>query len=477
MRNAASHYNVELDVRDSDLRQFLATAKAKVAPEGVGKKIGDRLDLTPIPWSWEGLIMKARMNLLVAQPKVGKTALLLEMIAKWHMGDSEFLGANFIGECPPVIIVGTDQSEADWGSMLSAVNLVSKDGTICKPIERIWTAADPLHFNDRGLDALGAELENHESPLLIVDSYHSCVGPLGQEDSGSTYANPLAALLIVAAKARATTCVIHHANKGVGSNIVSSSRGTTALTAVPSQLIHMSFLETENKRDKRITLKTQGRSGTPMNLLIERTDAGWVSHGDGEVAEEAQRLQGVANELAGRQADFYDYIDMRWTLGEFAVSSSELGQHFNLTTNKISRYLKQLVTKGLIACCGHTEPGVDGGRPSPLFRPSPETGLETLERLETSASTHEIRSLSPLSPLKPDIAEEGLSPKSPVQRLMSDNTWQSGWLVRDGSNPHSVTIEKVGNPMYAVRNMRWGIDLKVADSPFVSNVSDSTKEF
>jgi hypothetical protein len=60
---------------------------------------------------------------------------------------------------------------------------------------------------------------------------------------------------------------------------------------------------------------------------------------------------------------------------------------------------------------------------------------------------------------------------------MSDNTWQSGWLVRDGSNPHSVAIEKVGNPMYVIRNMRWGIDLKVADSHFASNVSDSTKEF
>ena len=134
------------------------------------------------------------------------------MIGKWKDGSKDFLGHDFIGDCPPVVIVGTDQSEADWGTMLSAVGLIQDDGTILPPI-RIWTAADPLHFNEKGFEALSAELEKHDSPLLIVDSYHSCVSPLGQEDSGSTYANPLAALLTVTAKARATTCVIHHAQQ------------------------------------------------------------------------------------------------------------------------------------------------------------------------------------------------------------------------------------------------------------------------
>ena len=477
MRNAASYFSVDLDVRDYDLRQFFAAAVAKIAPEGVGKSTGDKLDLTPIPWAWSGLIMKARMNMLIAQPKVGKTALLLEMIGKWKEGAQDFLGHDFIGDCPPVVIVGTDQSEADWGTMLSAVGLIQDDGTILAPIKRIWTAADPLHFNEKGFEALSAELEKHDSPLLIVDSYHSCVSPLGQEDSGSTYANPLAALLTVTAKARATTCVIHHANKGVGANIVTSSRGTTALTAIPSQLIHMSFLQSENKRDKRITMKTQGRSGTPVNLLIERTDDGWVSHGDGESVEEAERLQLVANELSGRQADFFDYIEMRWQLGSFAVSASELGQNFNLTTNKVSRYVKQLVTKGLISPCGQTEPGLDGGRPSTLYRPSADTGLETCETLETPALTHEIESFSPLSPYKLNPAESGLSPSTPVERLMADGTWQSGWLIKDASKPHAVAIEKVGNPMYVIRNCRWGIDLRRSDNLFGTADTEEEMEF
>ena len=496
MRNAAAHYDIELDVRDSDLRAFLAKAYALIAPEGVGKQTGDKLDLTPIPWAWDGVIMQNRMNLLVAQPKVGKTALLLEMVSKWYQNEPSFLNREFENECPSVIIVGTDQGEADWATMLKAVNLIGSDGTILEPIKKIWTAADPLHLNDKGLEVLDAELEKHENCLVILDSYHACVSPLGYEDSGSTYANALAALLVTTSKHHATCCVVHHANKGTGSDVVSSSRGTTALTAIPSQLVHMSFMRSDDLRDRRVTLKTQGRSGNPLNLLIERTDAGWVSHGDGSAVEAAERLQSLSDELSGRQADFYDYMLTRWERGQFPVSATELASQFNLTSNKVTRYLRQLVIKGLISECGKTESSSDGGRPSTLYRPlspSLQTGCETCETCETPPSIHEIRSFSPLSPSKPGLERGGLSPSSeseglspfsplsptsergcltplepasPVQRLLPDGVWESGWLIRDAANPHEITIEKVGNPMLLIRNMRWEIDLRSAASPF-----------
>jgi hypothetical protein len=496
MRNAAAHFDIELDVRDSDLRAFLAEAYALIAPEGVGKKTGDKLDLTPIPWAWDGIIMQNRMNLLVAQPKVGKTALLLEMVSKWYQNEPSFLNREFENDCPSVIIVGTDQGEADWATMLKAVNLIGSDGTILEPIKKIWTAADPLHFNDKGLEILGLEMEKHENCLVIVDSYHACVSPLGYEDSGSTYANALAALLVTTSKYHATCCVVHHANKGTGSDVVSRSRGTTALTAIPSQLVHMAFMRSDDPRDRRVTLKTQGRSGNPLNLLIERTDGGWVSHGDGAAVEAAERLQSLSDELSGRQADFYDYMQTRWELGQFPVAATELARQFNLTSNKVTRYLRQLVAKGLIGECGKTDPGGDGGRPSTLYRPlapSLETGCETCETCETPPYTHEKTSFSPFSPLKPGLERGGLAPSnesegfsplsplspaferggktpprpaSPVQRLLPDGSWESGWLIRDATNPHAITIEKVGNPMLLIRNMRWEMDLRAATSPF-----------
>lgn len=143
MRNLAGHLGVHEDVKDSDLRAYLAEAVAAAAPKGVGITKGEIIDLTPIPWAWNGLLMAQRLNMLIAQPKVGKTSLLLSMIAHWYRGES-FLGRDFIGPCPPVVIVGTDQSKADWGQMLKVERLITEQNALNDPIEVLWTAADPL---------------------------------------------------------------------------------------------------------------------------------------------------------------------------------------------------------------------------------------------------------------------------------------------------------------------------------------------
>jgi len=480
MRNLAGHLGVHEDVKDSDLRAYLAEAVAAAAPKGVGITKGEIIDLTPIPWAWNGLLMAQRLNMLIAQPKVGKTSLLLSMVSHWHRGQP-FLGRDFIGPCPPVVIVGTDQSKADWGQMLKVEGLITEDNALNDPIEVLWTAADPLFLNDQGLESLAETLSKYESPLVIVDSYHACVSPLGMEDSGSAYANPLNALLVVCAQHNATACVVHHANKGTGSNLINSSRGTTALTAVPSQLLHLAFLKTDDERDRRISLKTQGRSGHPASLLIERTDDGWVTHGDGGAVEAAERLQEAIDALEGRQADLYDHIVSRWELMKQPISAIEVAKAMDLASNKTTRYLKRLEKQGLIEACGKTETTASGGRPSTLYRPfspgsspSLETACETCETCETPPLTYEKISFSPLSPSKPfsirgEVSHPGCEtpkPGEPCIRVLPSGEHQSGWLVSQADNPHAITVEKLGQSTYRVRNLRWGIDVIPSDSPF-----------
>jgi len=38
--------------------------------------------------------------------------------------------------------------------------------------------------------------------------------------------------------------------------------------------------------------------------------------------------------------------------------------------------------------------------------------------------------------------------------------------VHDGSNPHAVTIAKLGQPNYRIRNLRWEVDVRPCSSPF-----------
>ena len=60
---------------------------------------------------------------------------------------------------------------------------------------------------------------------------------------------------------------------------------------------------------------------------------------------------------------------------------------------------------------------------------------------------------------------------------MADGTWQSGWLIKDATNPHAVAIEKLGNPMYVIRNCRWGIDLRRSDNVFGAADTEEEMEF
>ena len=369
-RGLVSDHGLKDEIRDADLRRYLTDALLALKPRSKGKRQGDTLDLTPVPWALNGLIMRSRMNLIVAEPKVGKTALMLAMISAWHHGETHFLGRELIGQCPPVIIVGTDQPAVDWATMLHAEGLMGSDGALQEPIVAFWSAADPLHFDDQGFADLSEVCAEFPGALVLCDSYHACVAPLGIEDSSSTYANPLAHLLTVTSAHGATALVVHHANKGLGGSIVSKARGTTALTAIPSQNILLAPMAGENNpTDRRIQLRTQGRAGRPEALLIERTDDGWICHGDGEEAMAEQRRADTVLNLPEKDAEVYAYILERSEMG-LPVAQNELtaNRDLRLKQYQSSRLCARLVRVGLIEQVGRTEPGLQGGRPSPLFR-------------------------------------------------------------------------------------------------------------
>jgi hypothetical protein len=73
-------------------------------------------------------------------------------------------------------------------------------------------------------------------------------------------------------------------------------------SSAASQIIHLHRMEQANPAaapDKRIVLKTEGRGGAPLQLLIERRDQGWHLHGDAEEVMEAQRLLEAEAKLSG----------------------------------------------------------------------------------------------------------------------------------------------------------------------------------
>jgi hypothetical protein len=457
------------------------------------RRKGERMDTTPTPWVWEGVVMAGAMNLLVAPPKIGKSALMVGMIAAWWQGAPEYLGRPLHGTCPRVFVVGTDQPENDWFTLFKREGLIREDGTMGGPVEALWHAGAPLHLNEQGIGKLSQLAQDNPGAMFLVDSYHACVSPLGIDEATSAFDGPARRLQEALAPHQATLVAIHHANKSVsGGNATNASRGSNSLPAAASLTILMNWLKQpvdgQTQSDFRVVVKTQGRA-KGSTLLVELEDNGWVCHGDGQGVLQAESLAAAQLELSGRQADAFDYITDRWELGGFQVSGVELASHLNLQGNKANRCLQQLLAKGLIEKVGQSEPAEQGGRPSGLFTPAtplPPEGVIKGEKGKNPSRTYEIKGFSPFSsfthaygggglntpPVEPAAATGeampaagGLITPQPqkgmaVEKLGSDGCWQNGWVIQDASKLHKVEIVRLGNPLLKFIAQRWLLDIR-----------------
>jgi hypothetical protein len=347
------------------------------------------LSLAPTPWLWEGLVMPEAFNLLLALPKVGKTSLVLEAMGAWVHGAPGFMGQRFYGACPPVLLVGTDQPENDWARMLQSARLLTPNGRLAlPPIVGLFTAGNPLYLDEDGIERIAAQAKDHPGLLVVVDSYHACCRTLGLSENDAEMADPVLALLEAIAPHKGTLLVVHHANKGGSTGGAAiASRGTSALPAAASQIIQLHRMAQANPAaapDKRIVLKTEGRGGAPLQLLIERTEQGWHLHGDAEEVMEAQRLAEVEAKLQDRQADALEAVRDQYEQDHQPMDASMLAECLKLSgkgtrdgERKARSTLDQLARHGLLTVeIKTTETGrrklyrPKGGVSSPPSQPS-----------------------------------------------------------------------------------------------------------
>ena len=469
---------------------ILARAEGKAQDVCTPRVRGEKLDTTAAPWAWEGVLMAGTFNLLVAPPKVGKSALMVGMISAWWHGERSYLGQPLHGPCPKVYIIGTDQPENDWANLFQREGLVNSDGELGGPVEMLWHTGAPLHLTDAGISHLAAIAENNPGSFFLLDSYHSCVSALGIDEATSAFDGPARRLAEALSPYKATLAMIHHTNKSVsGGNATNASRGSNALPAAASLTILMNWfkqpLEGQTQSDHRVVVKTQGRA-KGSTLLIELKDDGWIHHGDGESVLAAEAMQEASDELQGRQADIFDYVCERWAVGEFPVTTIELQDVVKCNASKVNRALRALEKKDLVRQKGQLAPLVSGGRPQLLWvpnTPSLESG-EKRETRETKPHAHDKRrGYSPFSPKTPASGggvAEGLftpSPGTPVERH-KNGSWANGWVVVDASNLQAVKISQIGNPMLTISNMRWELDVRPCQgTPFAAEEQPQSDPF
>jgi len=323
-RQAAGELGLRL--RDGEIQRELW--RLQMASNGRSEPVrpGQRLDLSPTPWRWEGLLLDRCAHLLVAAPKVGKSSLGLALVAAWHRGETTFLDRRLIGPCPPVILCWPDQGEQDCARMIRSAGLLAADGGLLSPpLVALFHAGRPIHLDPEGIERLGEEIRTHPGALVILDSYSAATRPLGLEEASAEFAMPLVELIEVLEPHQATLLVIHHAGKARSAESpTSASRGSTALPAAASQVLSLARVNPQDRADRRLMLSAEGRGGPQEHLLIERQGDEWICHGSGDEAHAAHQREQHRQKLTDRQTAALAVVERRWRDGQGETTGADL---------------------------------------------------------------------------------------------------------------------------------------------------------
>ena len=343
------------NLRDGEILAMAAEARRALNGKASAATPGDEFDIPDEVWVWDQVIAARTPNLLVALQKVGKTALMAGLISAWHYGTGSFLGHELIGPCPPVIIAGTDQTMADWRSVLAPAGLMQQlpngKWKLCGPIVKLWHRSQPVYLDMAGNEEIAATCEQHPGALLFCDTYAALTAPLGLDEAKPEAAEPLYNLMEMVEPFGATPVLLHHASKSRANERASNaSRNSNAIPAAVSQIISLQWLDPEKKSDQRINLTTEGRNSKPVDLVIEQVERSqWISHGTAEQIRDQQRLSKVEGGLSDRQADTLDLIRDAWERNQELTApqlAAQMPDHFD-SDRKARATLQQLFEKGL----------------------------------------------------------------------------------------------------------------------------------
>ena len=445
---------------------FKILARADGRQVGIPDPISSdiEIDVTEDSMVWGDVLMYQSWNLISALPKVGKSALVMGIAGAVFKGESTFLGLPISHKFDHLIIVGNDQNYKQWGKLFLREGLCTRNENNkirLDPRIALWAQGTGIQLNEEGIDRIVKECKKRPNALILIDTLRSVTAQMGLDENKTEIQGPIRRIQDATADYGVTGVFLHHTTKSVGGgNAVIASSGSAAIPAAFDQTILMNWLkpslDQSAQSDKRISISCMGR-GLGAMLVAEIVDGYWVSHGNGEAAVHAEKISELEDNLMGRQGDAYDHVCQLWE-NEVHTSTTELASILNITTSKALRTLRALERKGLVKQDGVVETN-EKGRPVALFKPTRgdiNNGcFNTFNDFNGNKTIKDIK--TPSFPIPPKVTIPALTK---VERTMYDGSWQRGWFVRDGSNPHAITIERLGNQNLRIKNMRWDVDVR-----------------
>jgi phosphoglycolate phosphatase-like HAD superfamily hydrolase len=127
----------------------------------------------------------------------------------------------------------------------------------------------------------------------------------------------------------------------------------------------------QDEHDQRVSISTQGRNSTPVDLVIEQIERSqWINHGSTRSVTQKEKLAQKEEDLSERQGDALEEVRNYWKENYRGIDSKQLQEaypdHFD-THKKALATLKQLETKGFLKS---TKDALEGRGDVRLFQPS-----------------------------------------------------------------------------------------------------------
>ncbi len=321
-----------LTLTGKDLAAVVATARARLRVQKKGIRPGDVFQIPEERWLAQDLIASRTLTLMVALQKVGKSAVVCNVLGELAKGRGEFMGRFALSlPCPKVIIVGTDQPLADWREVMVPNGLMVRrdldDYETCDPVVRLYTLEDGLHLDEAGIEQITADCEEHPGAVLVLDAFLSLIGPLGLDSDSESAVEPLQNLLESIAQFNITTVLLHHSSKSRAHERASNASAGRGLGRMASHVVNLHWLNAVVKEDHRVRLTTEGRSSKSVDCVIEEVDrAIWSMHGDSSAISAQQDLSRVREKLTERQSDVLSLVEQHWMLTDRPMEPSDVAQ-------------------------------------------------------------------------------------------------------------------------------------------------------
>ena len=335
-------------------------AKALISQTGYKEPVlyGEEINAPAEPDSrlWGNLLLYQSSNLVIAQPKVGKTALMLHFAGCMLNGKSHCLGLPIFKRCDHLIILGADMSVQQWTKLLRREGLAfaNPEGSISMPKVKLSAKGNGLDLSPMGIKSIVAMCINRPNSLLFIDCLREYLAGKEIDNEFIAQIKPLF-IALAQANCNVTIVCIHHARKAGGGNAVQASSGSTATTGAFDFVVNMEYLIPNSimQKDKRILISSIGR-GLDQSLVAElqgNEPAQWVSHGNADELQKAEAVFAAEEALTSQQAKVWDQCQTLYQSGK-GIEVRAVMELMQCSRWAANRYLSAIHRKGLMVRTG-----------------------------------------------------------------------------------------------------------------------------